>query len=64
MINNSIIFLQRKIFFNFLCDIRLKNPEEYLTPLELVTFQQIQNGVENMLESYDENTKMLLENEE
>jgi len=63
MTNNPMVVLQRKIFFNFLCDIRLKNPEEYLTPLELVTFQQIQNGVENMLESYDENTKMLLENE-
>jgi len=61
--NNTMIILQRKIFFNFLCDIRLKNPEEYLTPLELVTFQQIQNGVENMLDSYDENTKMLLEDD-
>ena len=58
-----MIAFQRKLFFNFLCDIRLKEPEEYLTPLELTTFQQIQNGVENMLESYDENTKMLLENE-
>jgi hypothetical protein len=62
--DKNLIYLNRKIFFNFLCDIRLKNPEEYLTPLELVTFQQIQNGVENMLESYDENTKMLLGNEE
>ena len=58
-----MIAFQRKLFFNFLCDIRLKEPEEYLTPLELTTFRQIQNGVENMLESYDENTKMLLENE-
>ena len=58
-----MVAFQRKLFFNFLCNIRLKEPDEYLTPLELVTFQQIQNGVENMLESYDENTKMLLENE-
>lgn len=59
-----MVAFQRKLFFNFLCNIRLKEPDEYLTPLELATFRQIQSGVENMLDSYDDNTKNILENEE
>jgi hypothetical protein len=57
-----MIAFQRRLFFNFLCDIRLKESNEYLTPLELATFRQIQSGVEYLLDDYDENTKKLLGN--
>lgn len=63
MMNSTMMVFQRKLFFSFLCDIRLKEPDEYLTPLELATFQQIQSGVEYLLDSYDDNTKSILENE-
>ena len=63
MIDKSLTIFQRKLFHSFLCDIRLKEPDEYLTPLELATFRQIQEGVENMLDNFDDNTKIILENE-
>lgn len=54
--NKTLLAFQRKLFFNYLCDIRMKNPEEYLSPLEMATWNEVVKGVEYMLEDFEVTT--------